>query len=137
MLRDKDAEAWELKYKHGALASSEFTRKGGAGAVPAHLRGTVIHGVLERIEAEAELSRLLDETIGSLDDPDIENAFGGRVSLSGGSGAGDREDRRTPNTARQRAQYTHRRLGQRRHALPARLIGLPTPPYRLATKVDV
>ncbi len=77
MLRDKDAGAWELKYKHGARASSEFTRKGGAGAVPAHLRGTVIHGVLERIEAEAELSRLLDETIGSLDDPDIENASWG------------------------------------------------------------
>jgi len=76
MLRDEDAEAWELKYRHGTLASWEFTRKGGAGAVPAHIRGTVIHGVLERIEAEAELSRLLDETIGSLDDPDIENALG-------------------------------------------------------------
>ena len=76
MLRDKDPEAWQLKYGHGALASWEFTRTGGTDSVPAHIRGTVIHGVLERIEAEAELSRLLDETIGSLDDPDIENALG-------------------------------------------------------------
>ena len=76
MLRDKDPEAWQLKYGHGALASWEFTREAGKDSVPAHIRGTVIHGVLERIEAEAELSRLLDETIGSLDDPDIENALG-------------------------------------------------------------
>ena len=49
---------------------------GGKESVPAHVRGTVIHGVLERIQAESELARLLDETIGSLDDTDIEYALG-------------------------------------------------------------
>ena len=76
MLRDKDPEAWERKYVHGALASWEFTPQLGKEPVPANVRGTVIHGVLERIAEEADLARLLDETIGSLDDPDVENVLG-------------------------------------------------------------
>ena len=43
--------------------------------IPATVRGTVIHGVLERIQSEVELSRLLHETIGGLDDPDLEEAL--------------------------------------------------------------
>jgi ATP-dependent exoDNAse (exonuclease V) beta subunit len=46
-----------------------------AARVPATVRGTVIHGVLERIQDEAELSRLLHETIGGLDDPDLEEVL--------------------------------------------------------------
>ena len=76
MLLGKDPEAWERKYLHGAMASWEFTPKLGDAPVPSHVRGTVIHGVLERIQEESELAQLLDETIGSLDDPDVENALG-------------------------------------------------------------
>ena len=76
MLKDKDRDAWVRRYQHGALAPWEFTPGGGKDSVPAHVRGTVIHGVLERVQAESELSRLLDETIGSLDDTDVEYALG-------------------------------------------------------------
>jgi len=76
MLKDKDPEAWERRYEHGALASWEFTPVAGEDGVPAHVRGTVIHGVLERILEESELARLLEETIGGLDDADIEYALG-------------------------------------------------------------
>lgn len=76
MLKDKDPEAWERRYEHGALAPWEFTRDGGANKVPANVRGTVIHGVLERIQEERELAQLLDETIGGLDDADIESVLG-------------------------------------------------------------
>lgn len=37
--------------------------------MPAHLRGSLIHGVLERIEALDELSGILNETISALDTP--------------------------------------------------------------------
>jgi ATP-dependent exoDNAse (exonuclease V) beta subunit len=40
--------------------------------VPANLRGSIVHGVLERIQEEAELSELLDETIGDLASPELE-----------------------------------------------------------------
>ena len=76
MLKDKDAEAWERRYEHGALASWEFTRDGGEAKLPANIRGSLIHGVLERIQEESELAGLLDETIGGLDDADIEYALG-------------------------------------------------------------
>ena len=77
MTRAKDPEAWERKYRHGVLASWEFTRsEPGDAGVPSHVRGTVIHGVLERIREEEELAEILDETIGSLDDPDLESTLG-------------------------------------------------------------
>lgn len=44
--------------------------------MPANIRGTVIHGVLERIQEESELGQLLNETIGGLDDADIEYVLG-------------------------------------------------------------
>lgn len=44
-----------------------------ARVMPATLRGTIIHGVLEQLEDAAELSRILDETIGSLDEPELES----------------------------------------------------------------
>ena len=40
--------------------------------VPANLHGSIVHGVLERIREEAELSTLLDETIGDLTTPELE-----------------------------------------------------------------
>lgn len=76
VLKDKDPKAWERRYEHGAMASWEFTRDAGEGGLPADVRGTVIHSVLERIQEEAELARLLNETIGGLDDADIEYVLG-------------------------------------------------------------
>jgi ATP-dependent exoDNAse (exonuclease V) beta subunit len=96
MLERRDPEAWKRRYHHGVLASWEFApeAKGAATevereeagdttagadeaapapALPATLRGTIIHGVLEKLENEAELSRILDETIGSLDEPELES----------------------------------------------------------------
>ena len=84
MGRAKDEKTWRLRYRHGVQPSWEFARQMEEGtlepdaagaAVPATVRGTVIHGVLERIQDEAELSRLLHETIGGLDDPDLEEAL--------------------------------------------------------------
>ena len=77
MLERRDPEAWERRYRHGVQASWEFAPEAGAAAseapaLPATLRGTIIHGVLEQLENEAELSRILDETIGSLDEPEFE-----------------------------------------------------------------
>ena len=76
MLKAKDPESWERRYQHGALASWEFTPETGEDAIPSHVRGTMIHGVLERIQSETELAQVLNETIGGLDDADIEYALG-------------------------------------------------------------
>jgi ATP-dependent helicase/nuclease subunit A len=85
MLERRDPEAWERRYRHGVQAPWEFAPEaeadGGAGAaagagqhaLPATLRGTIIHGVLEQLEDAAELSRILDETIGSLEEPELES----------------------------------------------------------------
>ena len=75
MMKEGDPERWRLRYVHGVQPSWEFAprfARGGAPGVPAHLRGTLIHGVLERIEEARELSRVLDETIGELDNPELE-----------------------------------------------------------------
>jgi len=99
MLERHDPKAWERRYRHGVQASWEFAPEAGgtakevepeetggaataedaadgpatASALPATLRGTIIHGVLEQLEDAAELSRILDETIGSLDEPELES----------------------------------------------------------------
>jgi len=99
MGRAKDEKTWRLRYQHGVQPKWEFAGPFEEGTlqpqkvdgtdptadeaapaaasakIPATVRGTVIHGVLERIQDEAELSRLLHETIGSLDDPDLEEAL--------------------------------------------------------------
>ena len=100
MLERRDPEAWKRRYHHGVQASWEFAPEAGGAArevereeagdaaaategtadaaapvrvLPATLRGTIIHGVLEQLEDAAELSRILDETIGSLDEPELES----------------------------------------------------------------
>lgn len=96
MGRAKDEATWRLRYRHGVQPKWEFAGPFEEGTlrvdepdrgvdddtvdepvlpVPATVRGTVIHGVLERIREEAELSRLLREAIGDLDDPDLEEAL--------------------------------------------------------------
>lgn len=76
MLKSKDPERWERRYLHGVVESWQFAPPGDGEGIPADVRGTIIHGVLERIREEAELARLLDETIGALDDPDLEDVLG-------------------------------------------------------------
>lgn len=74
--RANDPEAWERRYRHGVQAPWEFAPEPGTGpAVPRTVRGSIIHGVLERIQEADELSRILDETIGSLDEPQLEQAL--------------------------------------------------------------
>jgi ATP-dependent helicase/nuclease subunit A len=92
MGRAKDEQTWRLRYSHGVQPKWEFARQMEEGTlepdaasaapsdeserpVPATVRGTVIHDVLEHIREEAELSRLLRVAIGGLDDPDLEEAL--------------------------------------------------------------
>ncbi|WP_420449766.1 UvrD-helicase domain-containing protein [Candidatus Palauibacter sp.] len=74
MMLDEDAEEWARRYEHGVLAPWHFAPEasGEDAGLPATVRGEIIHGVLERLEAEAEIARVLEETIGSLDEPELE-----------------------------------------------------------------
>lgn len=80
MMKEADEKRWELRYVHGVEPRFQFAAKRREGKLPAHLRGTIIHSTLERypvgkleeLEAERELSRILDEVIGELDTPDLE-----------------------------------------------------------------
>ncbi|MCG8469711.1 MAG: PD-(D/E)XK nuclease family protein, partial [Gemmatimonadetes bacterium] len=74
MMRDADPEAWARRYLHGVLDPDDFLPPAGD-RLPAKTRGTLIHGVLERIAAAEELDRVLDETIASLDLADLESAL--------------------------------------------------------------
>lgn len=69
-LRATDRHAWKLRYEHGVEEAWRFAPPtDGEPAIPATLRGILIHGVLERIHAADELSRLLGETIAGVDAP--------------------------------------------------------------------
>ncbi|MEE8488134.1 MAG: 3'-5' exonuclease, partial [Gemmatimonadota bacterium] len=69
-MRTRDANAWHIRYVHGVEEAWRFApAQEDGGNVPAHLRGSLIHGVLERIEALDELSGILNETISALDTP--------------------------------------------------------------------
>ena len=69
-LRVNNERAWRLRYVHGVEEDWRFAPPAsGEPAIPAALRGTLIHGVLERIKEAEELSRLLDETIAGVDTP--------------------------------------------------------------------
>jgi ATP-dependent helicase/nuclease subunit A len=70
MMRENDPALWEMRYVHGVEPVWSFARAGEG--VPAHVRGTLIHGVLERIREQEELSRLLDEVVGELDAPELQ-----------------------------------------------------------------
>ncbi len=74
MLLNEDSEEWERRYRHGALAPWHFAPEpsGEERGLPALVRGQIIHGALERLEAEAEIARVVEETIGSLDEPELE-----------------------------------------------------------------
>ncbi|WP_420615003.1 UvrD-helicase domain-containing protein [Candidatus Palauibacter sp.] len=74
MLLNEDPDEWERRYRHGALAPLHFAPEpsGEERGLPALVRGQIIHGALERLEAEAEIARVVEETIGSLDEPELE-----------------------------------------------------------------
>lgn len=78
MLLDEDREEWARRYRHGVMAPWHFAPEAGAGdaGLSATVRGQIIHGALERLEAEAEIARVLEETIGSLDEPELEAMLG-------------------------------------------------------------
>ena len=61
-----------LRYLHGCLPVWRFAPAAERDGVPADVRGTLIHGVLEKIEDEAELAELLDVAVGALDSPELE-----------------------------------------------------------------
>jgi len=69
-MRTSDPEAWRIRYVHGVEEAWLFAPSDKPGGkVPAHLRGSLIHGVLERIEALDDLSSILNETISGIDTP--------------------------------------------------------------------
>lgn len=63
---------WRLKYIHGVIPEWHFAREPSGKGVPAAARGTVIHGVLERIREAGELGELLVVVIGALESPELE-----------------------------------------------------------------
>jgi ATP-dependent exoDNAse (exonuclease V) beta subunit len=76
MMREGDRERWFLRYRHGVLLNREFLSPTGAGgALSPTVRGTLIHGVLERIREAEELAAILNETIASIDLADLENTL--------------------------------------------------------------
>lgn len=87
MMKEDDAERWALRYVHGVEPGWQFAARRREGKLPANVRGTIIHGALERypagrleeIEMEEELARILDEVIGELDAPELEPLLGSNV----------------------------------------------------------
>jgi len=72
-MRERSPDEWALRYRHGVEPARRFAPKSvSVDGLPAAVRGNVIHGVLERIEEECELARILGETIAGLDAADLE-----------------------------------------------------------------
>jgi hypothetical protein len=73
MMRERRPEEWALRYRHGVEPAWRFApdseRDSGLSPI---LRGTLIHGVLERIEEDREIGRVLGETIAGIDEPELE-----------------------------------------------------------------
>ena len=84
MMKEEDPDRWALRYVHGVEPRWQFAAPRREGKLRANVRGTIIHGALERyptgrleeIEMEQELSRILDEVIGELDAQDVEPILG-------------------------------------------------------------
>lgn len=76
MTRAKNPAEWERKYIHGIEPEWFFVLKASRdGKVSPATYGTIVHGVLERIQEEQEIAAILEETIGDLDAPELEAAF--------------------------------------------------------------
>jgi ATP-dependent helicase/nuclease subunit A len=80
MMRENRPDEWKTRYVHGVEPSWAFAPRGGGENVPAHVHGTIVHrtlersppGPLEEAELAEELSRILDEVIGDIDEPELE-----------------------------------------------------------------
>jgi ATP-dependent exoDNAse (exonuclease V) beta subunit len=73
MAHERSRREWVLKYRHGVTPPWYFAPESEPeDEIPAWVRGVVIHGVLEKLQEEAEIAELLDETIGALDSPELE-----------------------------------------------------------------
>ncbi len=73
MAHARSRREWILKYWHGVTAPWYFAPESEPeDEIPAWVRGVVIHGVLENFQEEAEIAELLDEAIGALDAPELE-----------------------------------------------------------------
>jgi ATP-dependent helicase/nuclease subunit A len=73
MAHERSRREWVLKYWHGVTPPWYFAPESEPeDEIPAWVRGVVIHGVLEKLQEEADIAELLDETIGALDSPELE-----------------------------------------------------------------
>jgi len=74
MMKDRDLREWELRYLHGVLQEVDYLP---IAEEREHLtgkaHGTIVHGVLERILTVEEIGQVIEETILSLDFPDLES----------------------------------------------------------------
>ncbi|MGH7657163.1 MAG: 3'-5' exonuclease, partial [Gemmatimonadales bacterium] len=69
----RDRDEWSRVYRHGVIPGWRFARSGnGKDTIPADVRGNLIHGVLERIQEEDQITELLDVVVGALDSGDLE-----------------------------------------------------------------
>lgn len=77
MAHARGRHEWILRYWHGVTAPWYFAPQSEPeDEIPAWVRGVVIHGVLEKLQEEAEIAELLDEAIGALDAPELEERMG-------------------------------------------------------------
>ena len=112
MLRDEDPEEWARRYRarrDSPRGTSRPPSSGEEAGLPATVRGQIIHGVLERLEAEAEIARVVEETIGSLDEPELEAHAASRDRVSRATGG--LEIRRVA-ASEEWAWYTEGELGR-------------------------
>ncbi len=83
MARLRSGPEWRSRWVHGIVPARVFEGSGAGGqgsasaggglsGVPGWIRGTLIHGVLERIRDEEELADLLEVAIGALESPEVE-----------------------------------------------------------------
>jgi ATP-dependent exoDNAse (exonuclease V) beta subunit len=77
MARARNAGLWQLQYVHGVEPPWQFAPRPAekSGKVPERIRGDIIHGVLERISEQVELAQVLEETIGEIDMPELEQVL--------------------------------------------------------------
>lgn len=72
MMKERRPDEWAERYVHGIEPRWRFARDRADDGLPPTTRGTLVHAVLEEIQEEAELARILEERIGELDAPELE-----------------------------------------------------------------
>ena len=72
--RERSELEWKQKYQQGIQVVPLLTGKGG-GQLSATIRGDLIHGVLERIQAAEELPRILNEALVAMDGSGVNRDF--------------------------------------------------------------